>query len=119
MTRTRPLLAFGFVLFTACATQSEMRADSPIGQFNSRKPPKDVAECIHEAWSDMKIGGTAMGAYLASRGEGFVVTSNGQPPLELADVLSVAGGSEIRIHEQKGVADWRGRRYVEAAQACK
>lgn len=117
--RSQVLISTGMALLLAgCASPGEMRAAGPIAELTSTKAPKAVAECMHAAWGEVTIGGVPIASYIAPRGDGFTVTSSGSPATEMADITAREQGSAVSIYQQKGIAKWRGERFVSATKTC-
>jgi hypothetical protein len=110
--------ALAAVLLSGCASVADTRSNPPLLTLDSKKPARQVAECIRDSWQSTTVLGASVGGILQSSGDRYsVLAPDAQAPLHLVDVEPSNGGSVVRYHFYR---TWQSplERVTDAVSAC-
>ncbi|WP_154219935.1 hypothetical protein [Pseudomonas syringae] len=88
-----------FLLLAGCANISDTRNTHPVLSISSKKPAKDVAQCIRDGWQNVSVWGAGIGGTLQeSSGSYTVIAPDAQTPWHLVDISPSPKGSTIKYY---------------------
>jgi hypothetical protein len=100
---------------TSCASVAEVSQDQPYATYSSTKPPKELAQCIRNAWQNTKFRGTANAADLQEDGTIYrVLSPSGPTPNDIAVITP----GQVSIHFRATTLGARKSNRVNAARSC-
>lgn len=93
------MAALGVLMLAGCASVGDTRRNPPLLELHSSRQPKQVAECVRDAWQNTTVLGASVGGVLQSSGSRYsILAPDAQSPLHLVDVTPAPGGSRISYH---------------------